>query len=153
MTGQTLSSQVLRQDEDDCLLEDGLEGDNEGMAQKRGQGLTEQDKFRITFEACQEILDYVQSPEVEPKGRIGKSKLVIPGAHANLSNISDEHTIIEDEAFVYEGIERIRKAGQKVSSLMCSWVELRHQNPEVRKMLEKIEVYQQPSGFVDNIIF
>ena len=36
---------------------------------------------------------------------------------------------------------------------MRKWVDLRKNNTEVRRMLEKIEVYQQPSGFVDNVIF
>ena len=45
----------------------------------------------------------------------------------------------------------VRKAGQKVPNLM-TWVQLRQEGPVVRKMLEKVDVYQQPSGFVDNII-
>ena len=76
-----------------------------------------------------------------------------PKCSRAVCNIDDEHRIIKDEAFVYNGKEVVRKAGQLVPKTMRAWVELRKNNPEVRKMLEKIEVYQQPSGFVDNIVF
>ena len=117
-----------------AFFEDDEGDDEEGMDQKRGQGTIEQDRYRITFEACQEVFDFFKDPEVAPKGRIGKSKLVVPGAHANLSNISDEHTIIKDEAFVHDGKERVRKAGQKVPNLMRQWVDLRRGSPEVRRI-------------------
>ena len=134
------------------MCEDDDKEDDEDLHQARGQGITEQDRYRVTFEACQEIHDFFKEG-VDPKGAIGKSKLVIPGAHARLSNISDNHRIIEDEAYVYAGKDKVRPAGKKVPQLMKHWVKLRRENPEVRKMLEKVEVYQQPAGFVDNVIF
>ena len=152
MSGQTKMSQKIGVQDADMDEEDEPKDDNDGMAQSRGQGITEQDRYRVTFEACQEIYDFFKEGE-EPKGKIGKSKLVLPGAHACLSNISDDHRIIEDEAFVYGGKEWVRPAGSPVPKLMRAWVILRRENPEVRKMLEKIEVYQQPAGFVDNVVF
>jgi hypothetical protein len=35
---------------------------------------------------------------------------------------------------------------------MKAWVQLRKSSPEVRKMLEKIDVMQQPAAYVDSII-
>ena len=78
---------------------------------------------------------------------------MLPGAHACLSNIADDYTFKKDVAFVYNGKPKVHKAGTKCGLLMRKWVDLRKNNPEVRRMLEKIEVYQQPSGFVDNVIF
>ena len=135
MSGQTHESQVCKNHNEDWQVGDEAPEEdekNEGLGQTRGQGITEQGRYRITFEACQEIYDFFQGPEVEPKGCIGKSKLVVPGAHACLSNISDEHTIIRDEAFVYNGKETVRKAGQKVPNLIRAWVILRRDNALVR---------------------
>jgi hypothetical protein len=46
-----------------------------------------------------------------------------------------------------------RKAGSSARGLLEQWVQLREQSPEVREMLQKVEVYQQPSGIVDGVIY
>ena len=49
-----------------------------------------------------------------------------------MSNIDDERRIIKGEAFVYDGKERVRRAGQRVPNLMRQWVELRRKSAEAR---------------------
>ena len=66
MTGQTHASQKLRIEDEDWHEADEPVG-HEGMDQARGQGISEQDRYRITSEACQEVHDYSKGPAVEPK--------------------------------------------------------------------------------------
>jgi hypothetical protein len=124
---------------------------HESAAQTRSQGVSEQDRYRITFECVQEVHNYFDETKV-PEGKIGKSLLVLIGGHGRLSNISDEGTFLEDEHFTHKGNEIVRKAGQSARGLLKSWVDLRRSSVEVRTMLESIEVMQQPSGFADSVI-
>ena len=58
-----------------------------------------------------------------------------------------------DEAFVCDGKEVFRKAGTSARGLLKAWVNLRKQSAEVREWLKDIEVYQQPAGFMDGIVY
>ena len=69
-----------------------------------------------------------------------------------MSNIDDEGRFIEDEAFEYAGEAVLRKKGTSARGLMRSWVQLRRENPQARKLVQEIELMQQPSGFQDSII-
>ena len=142
MTDQTHASHKISIEAESSNELDEPQAAHDGMGQARGQAIAEQGRYRITFEACQEVYDFFKEPEVEPKGGIGKSKTVIPGAHGCLSNISDEHRIIEDEAFVYIGKEVVRKRGLKLFQLMKALVDLRRKKSSVRQLLEKIGVCQ-----------
>ena len=73
--------------------------------------------------------------------------MVLIGAHARLSSIDDQGYFIEDEFFVHQGKEIHRKAQTSAKGLMRKMVQLRRDNAQVRKYLEVMEVYQQPSGF------
>ena len=68
------------------------------MTQTRGQGITEQDRYHITFESVQEVHHYFDE-DTEPEGRVGKSLLVLIGARGRLSSISRGGTLSKDEAF------------------------------------------------------
>ncbi len=85
---------------------------------------------------------------VDPIGKIGTSHLVLHGSHARLSNISDNDTWLEDEAFVFHGKQILRKAGASARGVLRSWVKLRREPAEARRMLEKFEIFQQPAAFV-----
>ena len=126
--------------------------DDKKADQTRGQGVSEQDKFRITFEACQGVFNYFDDDK-GPVGAIMRSSLILAGSHGRLSNIDDDGLFISDEAFDWKGKQVLRRAGTSAKGLMKGWVLLRKMNPEARKMLESsIDVYQQPSGFVDSIV-
>jgi hypothetical protein len=122
------------------------------MTQTRGNEASGQDKYRVTFEICQEIFHYFDEDK-DPVGKIGTSALILIGSHARLSNITNEGKIIHDEAFVVDGKEVFRKAGTSARGLLKAWVDLRNQSAEVREWLKEIEVYQQPAGFMDSIIY
>ena len=78
--------------------------------------------------------------------------MILIGSHGRLDNIDDEGRFIKDEAFEYQGKEVLTRAGTSARGLLKSWVQLRIQDERCRKMLEKIEVMQQPAGFCDGII-
>ena len=117
------------------------------LGQMRGSGISEADRYRITVELCQNIFNWLDE-EKDPIGQVGTSKVVLIGAHARLSNIDDQGFFIEDELFVYQGKETHRKAQTSAKGLMKKMVQLRRDSAQVRKYLEVIEVYQQPSGFL-----
>ena len=129
----------------------GQDPESASSGQKRGGGTSEQDKFRVTLELVQSVHDYFDETK-EPRGRIEKSLLVLGGSHARLSNIDDEGRFIKDEAFARKGKKAVRRAGTSARGLMKGFVKLRRESAEVRTVLEKIEVMQQPSAFADSII-
>ena len=72
------------------------------MAQTRGQGAAEQDRYRITFEAVQEARRYFDEDK-ELEGRVGKSLRALIGARGRLSSVRSEGTVVKDEVFVHAG--------------------------------------------------
>ena len=72
---------------------------NDGLTQLRGQHDVGAEKVRITVELCQ-IVRYYLHPTKDPVGEIGLTLVIIPGVHARLSNISDDHRFIERGEFV-----------------------------------------------------
>ena len=81
----------------------------EDSSLKRTTGDAAQEKFRITFEARHIVGNYLG--EGEPWEKNWKGALVVKGAHARLSNISDEGCWIEDEEFESGRILYRRVAG------------------------------------------
>ena len=136
LSGQSLMSQKV---------------DEATASQHRGRGISEQDRYRITYEACQAVFDYFDE-EKDPRGAIVRSSIILPGSHGRLHNLSDEGCFLADEAFVLKGKEVLRKAGSKSRGLLNAWVEMRRTSAEVRKMLEVVDVYQQPAAFADAIV-
>lgn len=65
------------------------------QGQTRGQGVSEQDKYRVTLEVTQVVENYFSSSE-EPKSRVLPSALILIGSHGRLSNLSDEGTFLKD---------------------------------------------------------
>ena len=86
----------------------------------------------------------------EPYGEVGPGALVVHSkTYARLSNISDEGTWVKDESFKVGGKLIARKKGDSAGKIMRSWRLLRRDKPE---WFKKVQVYQQPSGFVDGVI-
>ena len=83
----------------------------------------------------------------------GKPSLVLHGHWADVSNISDEHRFLNDEALVINGKEVLRQKGQSAGQLAWHLVELRKNSDQARKMMDEFDIYQQPSAVVDRIIF
>ena len=71
--------------------------------------------------------------------------------HCRLSNISPEGTWVESESFVVAGELVTREAGGSVPPyMMRKWRNLRQSDPQ---LLTGMDVWQQPSAFVDAVIF
>ena len=68
----------------------------DGMAQTRHFGKGQGDRFRVTVELSQYVTN-VFNPSEKPEVRHGRPILVVPGAHARLSNIDDRGLFKEDE--------------------------------------------------------
>ena len=119
--------------------------DAEGQTQKRGLNAGKE-KLRVTFENRNAIFNYFDEDQ-EPVGVVLPSILLLIGAHARLSNISDDHRWIKHEEF-YEGGElRVHLAGKKTECLK-SYVELRKEKPELFKDLV---VMAAPAGFMTEV--
>ena len=102
----------------------GNEASDADHTQTRGQGVSEQDKYRVTLELCQCVEGYFDSA-VEPRGRALPSALVLVGARGGLSNISDEATFVKDEHFTFRGKEVLRRAGSSPRGVLQARVHLR----------------------------
>ena len=96
----------------------------DGMTQMRQQGRGEADRFRVTLELAQ-VVRNVFKPSEEPTVRHARPVLVVPGAHARLSNIDEAGLFIEDEIYEVKGKQKVRKAKTSAGQLMRSWRDLR----------------------------
>jgi len=119
----------------------------QGQRQLRLQGHSEDERFRITYEASQVVRGWFA--EGTPRGEVGRGLLVVNGVHCRLSNISASGTWLRDEAFTFKGKEVMRKAGASAGRLMMPWRRLRDVRPN---LFESVSVMSQPAAFVDNII-
>ena len=74
------------------------------------KGHSENEKFRITFEARQQV-SWVPYPIAaggfRPVGSVLRPLLVFAGAHCRLSNLTDEHTFRETEFSTLQGRRRV----------------------------------------------
>ena len=126
--------------------------EEDGMRQMRQEGRPEAERFRVTLELAQ-VVRNVFKPSEAPTVRHAKPVLVVPGAHARLSNIDEAGLFIEDEIFEVRGRQRVRKAKTSAGNLMLSWRKLRDEgDPEIRSFFKEIEVMQQPAAFCDGVI-
>ena len=82
----------------------------DGQSQTRGPQKSGDEKFRITLECRQAVLNWLD-PTADPKGVVLPSVLVLWGTHCRLSNISAERTWKEDEIITVAGVEIVRKKG------------------------------------------
>jgi len=120
----------------------------DGQSQTRGPQKSGDDKFRITLECRQAVLNWFG--DEDPVGVILPSILVLWGVHCRLSNITADRRWKEDETIVIAGIEIHRKKGQKIpTGMMNDMLDLRDARPE---LLKDHVVMQQPSATVDEVI-
>ena len=120
----------------------------EGQTQTRGPAKTGQEKFRITFEARQGVLNWFALED--PVGVVFPSIIVVYGAHCRLDNLDDDGRFIEHEEFYVAGEKVVHKQGQRpAGGKMMAYVKLRRDQPDLFK---NIIVYQQPSATYDEII-
>ena len=117
------------------------------MTQMRQTARSEGSRFRVTLEMAQ-VVRNVWKPHEAPTVRHCKPILVLPGAHARLSNISEDGCFLEDEIFEVSGKQKVRQAGTSAGQLMLSWRKLRDAgDDEVRQFFNDIEVMQPPAAF------
>ncbi len=105
--------------------------------------------MRWTYEARQEILGWFQ-PKVTPIGRVAPGLLVVSGAHARLSNISESGHWIREEKFVFNGKLVHRRAGESAGRILEPARKVRASHPELISQLS--DVYSQPGATVDTIL-
>ena len=124
----------------------------DGMAQMRQTARGEGDRFRVTLELSQ-VVTNVFKPSEKPEVRHGRPVLVLPGAHARLSNIDERGMFLEDEVFIVKGKQKVRKANTSAGNLLLSWRKLRAEaDEEMKTFFRDIEVMQQPAAFCDGVI-
>jgi hypothetical protein len=124
----------------------------DGMTQKRSGGQCEgmDDKFRVTLETRQAVLNWFADGSASPTSMQIPPILIVHGVHCRMSNISDDRKWLEDEEFTVAGHTVFRKKGQKVGgNLMAHWSALRASNPQ---FFLDVVVMQQPSATCDEII-
>ena len=131
------------------------------------------EKFRITYEARQVVLNYCNTlrpaenelEEAEagaknksegkwqpqaPRGLVHSGLLVVPGCHARLSNITESGTWRETESF-YVGSKKINHlAGRSVGATLIAYRLAREAQPD---LFRKVSVMSQPAANVDSVIF
>ena len=118
------------------------------QTQLRGMTNVDQDKARVCLEARQAIIGYFDDSR-DPVGVIMPSLLVVHGAHAQLSNIDENHRRVADEKF-YVGSKLCEFAAGSYTSSLFEYVELRKENPE---WFKELVVFSQPAACVDEIIY
>ena len=110
--------------------------------------MPQNDKFRITFENVNAVLNYFR-PDRDPEGVVCKSLLIVPGAHAKLDNIDVEsYTWKETQVFSICGEEVVYTAGASAAPHLKAYVEVKRLHPE---LFEKIRVYAQPAATMDEV--
>ena len=143
-------SQSVACEEDDGMLP----ARGEGLTQKRGLGDPKAEKFRVTVELEQNVLNWGAGFEELPIGQVGRVRLVVPGAHFDAGNVCIEKDVfIHLERFIYKGKPVDRKAGENPGGLARSFRELRRNNEDVKKWLkEAIDFFQQPAANADTYV-
>lgn len=143
--GQALAKVTVLQSEDHKT----------GQRQKRALREDSLDRYRVTYEARQAVLNLCAKPDATGKqkpveGVVLPGLLVVHGTHCRLNNISESGKWISDESYFYNGRLHERKAGQSAGKLMTSWRKARSANPS---LFQKLSVMSQPSANVDSIIY
>ena len=111
------------------------------------------EKFRITYEARQAVLNYcstLSEKPLPPKGIVLPGLLVVPGVHARLSNISEDGLWIESETFNVGNKEVRHIKGNSVGATLQGYRRARAKHPD---LFTKISVMAQPASNVDSVIF
>ena len=124
----------------------------EGMTQRRsgGEGDGADEKFRVTLECRQAVLNFFAGGDQAPKSVQLPPILIIQGVHCRIDNIDKDRRWVKDEEFIVAEVPVIRKKGDKVpGQLMLQWTQLREIHPEY---FEQIIVMQQPAATTDEII-
>ena len=121
--------------------------------QSRQYGKSEDSRYRVTLEVTQVLRGYFGEHATEPTACQAMPVMILPGAYARLSNISESGTWIRDESFVIKGKMMKHKAGMCCGNIMNQWRVLRSTGtPEARALLKRVRVMQQPAGFVDGVM-
>jgi hypothetical protein len=131
-----------------------VEKTTDGMTQKRGEATENNDKYRLTIDT-EQVLEHWFDENQTPKAGWGTVSVTLVGAHMRFSNVSEDDRWIDDEQFIYNGVETKRVAGEKVPANLGKAIrDLKRLKPEFWQRLQdaQIEIYQQPAGFEDGII-
>ena len=112
-------------------------------------GFSADERFRITYEARQVLLQVLDEPTKPVVGLVGKGLLVVPGQWARLSNISEDGKWIQTERFRIGAKEKVHSAGGSVGKILLSYRKLRQAHPE---LVAKLDIMSQPAANVDSVI-
>ena len=134
-------------------LEESAEGkESGGTGQREKRSLREDsvDRYRVTYEARQAVLNYCSDGSQPVEGVVLPGLLVVHGTHCRLSNITESGCWKESERFYFNGKLTERKAGQSAGKLMIGWRRARSLCPS---LFAQLSVMSQPSANVDSIIY
>ena len=121
----------------------------EGQTQTRGAMKSGQEKYRITFEARQAVLNYFDETK-DPIGVILPSIVIVYGdQHACLSNIDDNNRWIKHEQFEVLNMSVEHIPGAYTKGALRGYVDLRKRRPELFKNLI---IISQPSATQDDAV-
>ena len=123
--------------------------DTGGRKQLSAARDAQSERWRITLEARQVVRGYFSQLE-EPTGEVAKSLLVVPGAHACLSNIDSDGRFIRTMSFWWQGRLRTHQKGHSAGRLLAPYRAVRDSHPE---LFANVSVMSQPAANVDAIIF
>ena len=120
------------------------------QSQFRGTLPHGQEKVRVTY-VDRNVVYHAHDPEKAPEGQRIKPVLIVPGAHARISNITLEppYKWINTETFEYLGQEITHTANTSTKGTMKEWCELRKKCPY---MFEQVVLMQQPAAWRDEVI-
>ena len=130
-----------------ALVVSASEQDASGQKQLRSRKQPLSERFRVTYEARQIVMNYASTEE--PVGSVYKGLLIVAGPHAVLDWIADDGTWNRDHEFVYKGKLVSRKKGRSCGRLLEPWRALRLRKPDIFK---ELSVYSQPSSNADGIV-
>ena len=98
-------------DDEEVQQEEGEDASKMGGLQQGRGGDASGEKCRVTFELRQGLSGYFGRDPTRLKSDILPSILVLKGAYAQLSNITDDHRFKEDLQFEVGGEKRLTKRG------------------------------------------
>ena len=113
------------------------------------KGQSQDERFRITYEARQVLLNVCSGPTTEIVGQVAKGLLVVPGQWARLSSISASGTWLKTESFSVGDTVITHTQGHSVGRILEAYRKLRASHPD---LMSQLEIMSQPASNVDSVI-
>ena len=113
------------------------------------KGQSQDEGFRITYEARQLLLHVCSGPTTEIVGEVAKGLLVVPGQWARLSNISASGTWVKTGSFSVGETVITHTQGHSVGRILEAYRKLRASDQD---LVSQVEIMSQAASNVDSVI-